>query len=60
MPPQDPVQTFTPEVRAAFEAFLNGSCTTNRNLMSATKRAQYLSFLADPKPKITTKDKAEK
>lgn len=27
MPPQDPVQTFTPEVRAAFEAFLNGSCT---------------------------------
>ena len=60
MPPQDPVQAFTPEVRAEFEAYLNASCTTNRNLMNATKRAQYLSFLADPEQKITGKDKAEK
>ena len=60
MPPQDPVQAFTPEVRAAFEAFLNGSCTTTRNLTNATKRAQYLSFLADPEQKITERDKAEK
>ena len=28
--------------------------------MNATKRAQYLSFLADPQQKITKKEKAEK
>lgn len=60
MPPQDPVQAFTPEVRADFETYLNALCTTNRNLMNATKRAQYISFFADPEQKITEKDKAEK
>ncbi len=60
MPPQDPVQAFTPEVWAAFEPFLNSSCTTNWNLMNGTKRVQYLSFFADPKQKITEKNKAEK
>ena len=60
MPPQDPVQVFTPEVRTAFEAFLNGLCTTNRNFINATKRAQYLLFLADPEQKISEKDKTEK
>lgn len=50
LPPQDPVQSFTPEVRAAFEAYLNGSSTTTRNLLNATTRAQYLLFLADPEP----------
>ena len=60
MLPQDPVQAFTPEVRAAFEAFLNGSYTTNQNLMNATKRVQCFSFLADPEQKITEKDKVEK
>ena len=60
MPPQVLVQAFTPEVRVAFDTFLNGSCITNRNLMNATKQAQHLSFLADPERKITEKDKAEK
>ena len=60
MPPQNSVQVFTPEVRAAFEAFLNGSCTTTRNLMNAKKRAQYLSFLADLEQEIDEKGKAGK
>ena len=44
----------------AFETYLNASCTTTRTLMNASKRAQYLSFLADAEQKITEKDKAEK
>ncbi len=60
MPPQDPFQAFILEVRAAFETFLNGLCTTNQNLMNSTKRAQYLSFFANPEQKITKKTKPKK
>lgn len=40
MPPQDPVRAFTPEVRRAFEAYLNEISKSGKALMSATKRAQ--------------------
>ena len=52
MPPQDPVRAFTPEVRLAFEAYLNEVSKSGKALMNATKRAQYLHFLANPEQKI--------
>lgn len=60
MPPQDPVRAFTPEVRLAFEAYLNKVSKSGKALMTATKRAQYLHFLANPEQKIIEKDKVER
>ena len=60
MPPQDPVRAFTPEVRLAFEAYLNEVSKSGKALMNATKRAQYLHFLANPEQKIIEKDKVKR
>lgn len=60
MPPQEPIRAFAPEVRISFEAYLNEERASARTLMNATKRAQYLQFLANPEQKIVEKDKIEK
>ena len=58
--PQEPIRAFAPEVRIAFEAYLNEERASARTLMNATKRAQYLHFLANPEQNIVEKDKIEK
>lgn len=59
MPPQNPVCARTPEVRLAFEAYKRNK-QDRKALMNATKRAQYLHFLANSEQKIIEKDKAER
>ncbi len=54
------IRAFAPEVRTAFETYLNEERASARTLMNATKRAQYLHFLANPEQKIAEKDKIEK
>lgn len=54
------IRAFAPEVRTAFETYLNEERASARTLTNATKRAQYLHFLANPEQKIAEKDKIEK
>lgn len=60
MPPQAPIETFKPEVREAFEKYLNTSHKAGKLLMNATCRAFYLQFLSDPDQKMVEPDKHEK
>ncbi len=60
MAPQLFFSAFTPEVRKEFEDQLNKRSESRKLLMNATKRAEYLRYLADPDAKIIEKNKIEK
>ncbi len=47
MSPQEPICAFAPEVRVAFEAYLNKEHPSGRTSMNATQHAQYLQFFAN-------------
>lgn len=59
-PPREPISAFDPEIRPAFEAYLNEERASVRTSMNATKRVQYLPFPADLEQKIVEKDNIEK
>ena len=60
MPLQSPLSSFTPEIRKAFEEYLDNKTESGKTLMNATKRAGYLRYLADPEQKIHETDKVER
>ncbi len=60
MPPQTSIEAFEPEVREAFQQYLNTSHRAGKLLMNATCRALYLEFFSDLDQKIVEPDKHEK
>lgn len=57
---QDFVHVFIPEVRVAFEAYLNNVNKLEKTLMNTIKHVQYLYFLANLEQKIIEKNKVER
>ncbi len=47
-------------MRKAFEEYLDNKTESGKTLMNATKRAEYLRYLADPEQKIHETDKVER
>ena len=60
MPPQTPIKVFKPEVREAFEQYLNSSHKAVKLLMNTTRQELYLRFFSDQDQKIFELDKYEK
>ena len=47
MPSREFIETFAPEVKVAFEAYLNEERASVRTFTNATKCARYLYFFAN-------------
>ena len=60
MPPQPPLSSFTPEIKKAFEDYLDNKAEFETTLMNATKHAEYLQYLANPEQKIHKTNKVER
>ena len=60
MPLQPPLSSFTPEIRKAFEEYLDNKTELEKTFMNATKCAEYLQYLTDPEQKIHKTDKVER
>lgn len=59
MPPQPPLFLFTPEIKA-FEKYLDYKTKSRATPINATKRAEFLQYLANPEQKIYKTDKVER
>ena len=60
MPPQLPLSLFTSKIKKAFEKYLDNKAESGTTLINATKRAEYLQYLANPEQKIHKTDKVER
>lgn len=60
MPLQPPLSSFTPEIRKAFEEYLDNKTELEKTFMNATKCAKYLQYLTDLEQKIHKTDKVER